>query len=293
MEKGNTVIVAVIIAIAMLATVQIAAAGQSMTSMGTIKYENGTTCPYGWDVWMENLNASYGSEPWDYVSEFLPPYWNYQVDGEYETESDYFRVWVESPDKKWYGENTVMYSEGLDPEWLVVAIHITVHEQSLPTETFTKSLPAGWNLISLPLTPTDNSVGAVLSGVSDVVYRYNATSKQFECPSTVYPGIGYFVHVTTPSTWEYEGTPISSTNSGLKSGLNMIGVPNCTLSVTDAMGSADYRYVARWNAADQKFEVYNPSAPEAFHGFTIMTAGEGYFVSAKSDDGAFAISCPG
>jgi hypothetical protein len=160
-------------------------------------------------------------------------------------------------------------------------------------ETFTKSLAPGWNLISLPLTPSDNSVSGVLGGVTyTAVYSYNATSKQFECPSTMDPGIGYFVDVTSASTWEYEGIPVSTTSPGLKSGLNMIGVPNCTMSVSEAMGSADYRYVARWDAVDKKFEVYNPNAPSTFHGFTAMAAGEGYFVSAKSDDPAFAIGCP-
>ena len=160
-----------------------------------------------------------------------------------------------------------------------------------PPTTFTKSLATGWNLISLPLTPSDNSTSAVLSGVSDVVYRYNATSDQFECPDTMDPGIGYFVHVTTPGTWEYEGTPEFSTSTELKAGLNMIGVPNCTISVGAAMESTDYRYVARWNAADQEFEVYNPSAPAAFHHFDMMEAGEGYFVSAKSDY-TLDITCP-
>jgi hypothetical protein len=158
-------------------------------------------------------------------------------------------------------------------------------------EPFTKSLPVGWNLISLPLTPSDNSTSAVLSGVSDVVYRYNATSKEFECPDTMDPGIGYFVHVTTPGTWAYEGTPEFSTSTELKLGLNMIGVPNCTISVGAAMESADCRYVARWNAADQEFEVYNPSAPAAFHHFDMMEAGDGYFVSAKSDQ-TLDITCP-
>ena len=165
------------------------------------------------------------------------------------------------------------------------------HEGEMPSQTFTKSLATGWNLISLPLTPSDNSTSAVLSGVSDVVYRYNATSDQFECPDTMDPGIGYFVHVTTPSTWEYEGTSESSTSTELKAGLNMIGVPNCTMSVGAAMVSTDYRYVARWNAADQKFEVYNPSAPVAFQHFDMMEAGEGYFVSAKSDHTPWGISC--
>ena len=160
-------------------------------------------------------------------------------------------------------------------------------------QNFTKSLPAGWNLISLPLTPTDNSVGVVLDGVlQNAVKQYDATTKTFADATTMDPGIGYFVHVTTAGIWEYEGMPVSSTSPGLKSGLNMIGVPNCTMDVGTAMGSAGYRYVARWDAAAQEYEVYNPSAPAAFHGFTTMTAGEGYFVSATTEDGAFTISCP-
>ncbi|MCK4459396.1 MAG: hypothetical protein KAU52_06720 [Methanosarcinales archaeon] len=160
-------------------------------------------------------------------------------------------------------------------------------------QTFTKPLPAGWNLISLPLTPTDSGVDTVLSGVTqNAVKQYNAVTKEFEAVSTMDPGVGYFVHVTESggSTWSYQGAPVSSTNPGLKSGLNMIGVPNCTMSIDTAMGSADYRYVARWNAATQDYEVYNPVAPSAFHGFTEMAAGEGYFVSAKSDC-ALTISC--
>ena len=159
-------------------------------------------------------------------------------------------------------------------------------------QTFTRSLPEGWNLISLPLTPTDNSVSAVLSGVTqNAVKQYNATSKQFETATTMDPGTGYFVHVTSASTWSYTGTPESSTTTQLKSGLNMIGVPNCTIDVGTAMGSTDYRYVARWNADDQKFEVYNPNAPPAFHHFTTMEAGEGYFVSAKTG-GTLTVTCP-
>jgi hypothetical protein len=161
-------------------------------------------------------------------------------------------------------------------------------------QTFTKPLPEGWNLISLPLTPTDSGVDTVLSGVTqNAVKQYDATSKQFEDATTMDPGTGYFVHVTTASTWSYPGAPVTSTNPGLKSGLNMIGVPNCAIDVGTAMGSTDYRYVARWNTTAQKFEVYPsaPAAPSPFHHFDTMEAGEGYFVSAKSDY-TLGISCP-
>ena len=160
-------------------------------------------------------------------------------------------------------------------------------------QTFTKDLPAGWNLISLPLTPTDNSVSAVLSSVEqNAVKRYDATSKEFvDITTTMDLGTGYFVHVTTASTWSYPGTPESSTTSELKSGLNMIGVPNCGMSVSDVMGATEYRYAARWNAISQSYEVYNPNAPEAFHGFNTMEPGEGYFVSAGLDS-ILTVTCP-
>jgi hypothetical protein len=187
------------------------------------------------------------------------------------------------------------FSDNLGVPFDVTWVNGTFTHLGGPPETFTKSLPIGWNLISLPLTPLDSSTGAVLGNDTiayNAVKQYDATTKTFADATTMAPGTGYFVHVTTAGDWVYEGTPETSTSPGLKAGLNMIGVPNCTMSVSGAMGTADYRYVARWNADDQKFEVYNPNAPSAFYGFTEMTAGEGYFVSAKSDDVGWTVSCP-
>ena len=156
-------------------------------------------------------------------------------------------------------------------------------------ETFSKPLYEGWNLISLPLTPTDNSASAVLATVSyDVVYRYNATSKQFEgigSTDAMNPGTGYFVHAIADCTWEYSGTAYNSMDISLKQGLNMLGGLNCTKDVDDALSSihGDCYYVARWNTMSEKFDVYNPAAPAAFNDFTAMDQGTGYFISAKQD----------
>ena len=153
-------------------------------------------------------------------------------------------------------------------------------------ETFSKDLYEGWNLVSLPLTPSDNSASSVLSTVSyDAVYRYNATSKQFESASTMDPGEGYFVHVTQNCTWTYNGTPYTSMSTELKQGLNMVGWLNCSKDISDALSSieGDYWYVARWNAVSQSFEVYNPVAPPTFNDFDVLERGTGYFISAKAD----------
>jgi len=165
-----------------------------------------------------------------------------------------------------------------------------------PTEeTYSKDLYEGWNLVSLPLTPSDNSTSSVLASVWEnvsAVYRYNATSKQFERASTMDPGTGYFVYVTKNCTWTYSGTPYTSMSIELKKGLNMVGWLNCSKDITDALSSiaGDYWYVARWNAIERKFEVYNPVAPPVFNDFTTMERGEGYFISMKSD-GTLTESC--
>jgi hypothetical protein len=158
-----------------------------------------------------------------------------------------------------------------------------------PVETFSKHLSKGWNLISLPLVPEDNSASAVLSTVSyDAAYRYDATSKQFESiesADAMNSGTGYFVYATEDCTWEYSGTPHTSMDVSLKQGLNMVGWLNCSKNVGDVLSPvSNYYYVARWDATAEKFEVHNPMAPAAsFHDFTAMDRGTGYFISAKQD----------
>ena len=156
-----------------------------------------------------------------------------------------------------------------------------------PPETFSKPLYEGWNLISLPLDPEDNDVDVVLSTVPyDAVYRYDATSKQFESIGGTHamnPGTGYFVHATEDCIWEYSGTPYTSMDVSLKQGLNMVGWLNCTKDIDALSSISDYYYVARWDTTTEKFEVYNPVAPSAFNDFTTMDRGTGYFISAKQD----------
>ena len=158
-------------------------------------------------------------------------------------------------------------------------------------KTFSKDLYEGWNLISLPLTPDTDSASSVLASVWEnvtAVYRYNATSKQFESADAMDPGTGYFVHATADCTWVCSGTAYTSTDISLKHGLNMVGWLNCSKDdVGDALSSISdkYHYVARWNVSAEKFEVYNPSAPDpsVFNDFTTMDRGTGYFIAAKQD----------
>jgi len=165
------------------------------------------------------------------------------------------------------------------------------------TETFSKPLPEGWNLISLPLEllPGKESVDEVLGTVYyDAVYRYDASSHNFVDVSggTMEPGVGYFVHVASPSTWTYNGTPYTQMNVSLAEGLNMIGWINCTKPISEALSSIEgkYWYVARWNATTQEYETYNPVAPPPFNDFDTLEPTTGYWISMK-ESGWLNVSC--
>ena len=191
--------------------------------------------------------------------------------------------------------NTTYYTM-TDTEMINGKYNLNIYVEAVGEETFSKDLVEGWNLVSLPLEPWDNSTSVVLSSMSgkyDAVYSYNAATKQFEdvMTGTMDPGIGYFVHVTSAGTWTYTGTPYTDMSVPLEPGLNMIGWLNCSKPIGDALSSiaGNYWYVARWNATSQKFETYNPVAPSEFNDFNTMERGEGYFISMK---GAGTLTAP-
>jgi len=171
------------------------------------------------------------------------------------------------------------------------------------TETFTKHLEPGWNLISPPLfNNTDMTVANIIEesvGTDnyDALYKYNASTHSFVALSssdTMENGVGYFIHITNPAgaDWTYEGAPVTSMDVSMEQGLNMIGWLNCTKRINETSSLAGNSvYVARWNATSQKFEVYEPHAPkpetDMFNDFWTLERGEGYFVAAKT---AFTLS---
>jgi len=284
----RTGIVVLVIAIAMLATIQSAAADPvgPFAAKGTVQYEDGTTCPYGWNLEMENLDQECEGEPWLHTTKWVPPAMDYYVGGETVLDSDRIKVTITSPDGSYSGTTTMVASEAFNGANVI--INVVVYEVPVETENFTRSLPLGWNLISLPLAPLNNSTIAVLGNDSiayDAAKSYNAATHHFEDATTMDPGTGYFVHVTTAGNWVYEGTAYTSISATLSTGLNCVGWANETGSaLPDALSSIDgsYRYVARWNAGTQSYEVYLPGAPAVFNDFEAMDRGEGYFIAATA-----------
>ena len=284
----KTGIIAFAIAVVLLMVTVQTVAATAFTAVGNVEFEDGTIVPYGWTVEIWNLDQIYSAEPWTDVTKWVPPVdapYEYGMSCEYILEDDRIHVRVTSTDGTYVGENISRWGDVYIGPSAKTCMDVTVYEVLPETETFTKSLPLGWNLISLPLTPTDNSTSAVLTGVSqDAVKSYNAATHQFEDATAMDPGTGYFVHVTTAGTWSYDGTAYTSMTSGLSTGLNMVGWTNTSANLPDALSSItdSYRYVAHWDASSQSYEVYEPNAPADFNDFTTMERGEGYFIAATS-----------
>ena len=294
-------IVTAVIAVAMLAMVP-GAAAYAVITVGTIQYENGTTCPYGWTVCEENLNETWpecleaeaNGLPWCEPTYECPPFWNYLVTGGACAEDDvvYFKLTVTSPDGKWYGEKIIRLGDAWEadhPGTGFYEVNLVVHEAEVSAESKLVPMNTGWNLISLCFAPADDSTSAVLSSISgkyDAVKKWDTNSHSFVDATTMDRGQGYFVYVNTACTWNHTGTnETGSMDIPLKTGLNLVGYPfNRDKNTGDTLSGLSYYYATPFNATAQKYDdTYNPAAPAQFNDFQTIEPCMGFWISAKSD----------
>jgi len=87
---------------------------------------------------------------------------------------------------------------------------------------YTMELRAGWNMVSLPVTPTDASASSVLDGVSFYqLVTWSGTG--YVAASDFEAGRGYWLLVLEDVNVTVSGPPVSSLNLSLSAGWNMIG----------------------------------------------------------------------
>jgi len=132
------------------------------------------------------------------------------------------------------------YNDGVDTSNGV----FTIKMASAPVSSI--DLAAGWNLISLPLIPSNTATAAVMSGVSGnvtVVYYYNAaatipgwlswTPSGGGTLTTMEDGKGYWIYMATAGTFTFSGNPMPTPPAlpptyDVVAGWNMIGVKSTT-----------------------------------------------------------------
>ena len=128
-------IVALVIAIAMLATIQNVAAAPvgGFVAKGMVQYEDGTTCPYEWNLEMENLDQpQLEGQPWLETTRWTYPGFDYFIAGVTVADSDHIKVTITSPDGSYSGTNTMVASEAFSMNysaptlrWVCARIRLT------------------------------------------------------------------------------------------------------------------------------------------------------------------------
>jgi len=145
------------------------------------------------------------------------------------------------------------------------------------------TLYTGWNLVSVPVSPTDPTPSAVF-GVPDYqIFWFNPLSRAFETPVAIIPGYAYFVLYVPDSTmppvvsFSVPGTPAYDyTVIGIPEGWNTLGsvYDFAGVTVTDAAHVGTIPTPAIWGTG---VYGYDPITESYFFSPEIV-AGKGYWV---------------
>jgi hypothetical protein len=163
-----------------------------------------------------------------------------------------------------------------------------------PTPAYTIPLQQGWNLLSTPLVPEDESINKVLENITgkwDYIQLYNSTdSDHWKTNLTYRPEqlndlnsldyrMGFWINITEPGVFlTLKGQLPDNTVIPLKAGWNLVGYP--TLNDTMTVGNA------LWGTGADRVQVFDAADPYRLKevGSTyIMKPGEGYWVHVPAD----------
>jgi hypothetical protein len=111
-------------------------------------------------------------------------------------------------------------------------------------------LTAGWNLISLPVSPDDNQLSSLFPEAT-VAYKFDET---YQPVKQLYPGIGYWVKVPEDKTYKISGQPFRQYSLELSEGWHLMGALNTATAPVptpaDAI-SAKFEFEESYIEADQ------------------------------------------
>lgn len=150
-------------------------------------------------------------------------------------------------------------------------VEITV-SVSKNTEIQTISLTAGWNMFSFYVEPTDNSVSTLLKDLDfDVIknndgFYHSGKTSELQSLQHLNAGDGYLIYMNVAGTLSVEGALSENKTTSIKSGWNLIGVPQ---NVAKAVLSLPAVITEIKDLSDSDVESLEP--------------GKAYFIKASAD----------
>lgn len=127
----------------------------------------------------------------------------------------------------------------------------------------------GWNLVSLPAVPFDNTLRGVFGNYADSAYTW--ADGGYQSVTHLHPGIGYWVHnPRSGMVVQIVGAPVEAVNLSLQPGWNLVGTTRTGGSLGDAPSHVS-RTAWYWTGSgyyptqqlysDLGFWVYSHNAP--------------------------------
>jgi hypothetical protein len=164
------------------------------------------------------------------------------------------------------------------------------------------SLVQGWNLISLPVTPSNITLLSVLSSISgdyNSVFVYNASTKLwFLYDPEIPPWIdtltqltekqGIWIYMKSNETLKVTGAFPSSTSFIMADDWNLISYPyNADKVVNDTFKNIISNFVSvfSYNAYTKAWQSYSPTSPAYLNTLSTMKPGLGYWVRLRNGSG--------
>jgi hypothetical protein len=169
----------------------------------------------------------------------------------------------------------------------------------LKMRQFSMALKKGWNLISIPVGPENNTIESVLSSIGgkytmlrsfDPVEGWKTYDPLHPEPEysdlhLIYPDEGYWINMTGDANLTVTGMEMANTQILLAAGWNLIGYPTFTVQgVAGALSSIDGSYeLVRTYDTEAGWMTYDPMHPE-FSDLMQMAPGFGYWVKMMFPD---------
>jgi hypothetical protein len=157
----------------------------------------------------------------------------------------------------------------------------------------------GWNLISLPVVPGDNTLQSVLASVWDNVnsvwaydpnpgwQRYVVNGPSFlNDLANMEQGKGYWVDMDSTVTLTITGETITNTSVALKQGWNLVGYNYQEVRDRDtALASIAGFCNSIWNYDSEtgQWLRYVEGAPDFLNNLNELEPGRGYWIDVSQD----------
>jgi hypothetical protein len=140
----------------------------------------------------------------------------------------------------------------------------------------TMNLPAGWNMISLPIQPEVATLATIFPDAV-VVYRYQKSAGyvRIQAGDDLEVGTGYWILLDNPQSYAIQGTAITEYTMPVTDGWYMIGGCSSPAQRMVTSGSIDVIYGYTQGAGYTRLAESAPLAPEKGYWILLSNTSEG------------------